>query len=80
MIMRAEPAIMPMIGEKLVERIKWWEWYTSIFGAEINNNPSPCNKEGGLTTIYEKSLGAIAKAGLAAIMRARSWTAVRSTR
>ncbi len=53
------------IGEKLVERIKWWEWYTSIFGADINNNPSVGNKEGGLTTIYEKSLGAVAKGGSA---------------
>ena len=51
------------VGEKLIERIKWWEWYTGIFGAEINNNPSPGNKDGGLTTIYEKSLGALAKAG-----------------
>ncbi|HEY7313266.1 MAG TPA: altronate dehydratase family protein [Gemmataceae bacterium] len=56
------------VGEKLVERIKWWEWYTSIFGAEINNNPSPGNKEGGLTTIYEKSLGAIAKGGSTALV------------
>jgi altronate hydrolase len=55
------------VGEKLVERIKWWEWYTGIFGAEINNNPSPGNKEGGLTTIYEKSLGAIAKGGSSAL-------------
>ena len=55
-------AVRREVGEKLVERIKWWEWYTGIFGAEINNNPSPGNKEGGLTTIYEKSLGAIAKA------------------
>ena len=53
------------IGEKLIERIKWWEWYTSIFGAEINNNPSVGNKDGGLTTIYEKSLGAVAKGGTA---------------
>jgi altronate hydrolase len=56
-------AVSKEVGEKLVERIKWWEWYTGIFGAEINNNPSVGNKEGGLTTIYEKSLGAIAKAG-----------------
>jgi altronate hydrolase len=56
------------VGEKLVERIKWWEWYTSIFGVEINNNPSVGNKEGGLTTIYEKSLGAIAKAGSTAMV------------
>jgi altronate hydrolase len=61
-------AVSRAVGEKLVERIKWWEWYTSIFGAEINNNPSPGNKEGGLTTIYEKSLGAIAKGGSTALV------------
>ncbi|MBI3823379.1 MAG: altronate dehydratase [Planctomycetes bacterium] len=61
-------AISREVGEKLVERIKWWEWYTGIFGAEINNNPSPGNKEGGLTTIYEKSLGAIAKGGSTAMV------------
>jgi len=61
-------AVTRAVGEKLVERIKWWEWYTGIFGAEINNNPSPGNKEGGLTTIYEKSLGAIAKGGSTAMV------------
>ena len=60
-------AINEQVGQKLVERIKWWEWYTGIFGAEINNNPSPGNKEGGLTTIFEKSLGAIAKGGSTAL-------------
>ena len=56
-------AVSRAVGEKLVERIKWWEWYTGVFGARIDNNPSPGNKAGGLTTIYEKSLGALAKAG-----------------
>lgn len=56
-------AVRRDVGEKLVARIKWWEWYAGVFGAEINNNPSPGNKQGGLTTIYEKSLGALAKAG-----------------
>ncbi|TWU14707.1 D-galactarate dehydratase [Symmachiella macrocystis] len=51
------------VGEKLIERVRWWEEYTAKFGVEINNNPSPGNKKGGLTTIYEKSLGAIAKGG-----------------
>jgi altronate hydrolase len=60
-------AVSKAVGEKLVERIKWWEWYTGVFGAEINNNPSVGNKEGGLTTIYEKSLGAIAKGGTTAL-------------
>jgi altronate hydrolase len=56
-------AVSRQVGEKLVERIRWWEWYTGVFGARIDNNPSPGNKAGGLTTIYEKSLGALAKAG-----------------
>src|SRR5262249_16096951 len=56
-------AVSKAVGEKLVELIKWWEWYTNIFGVEINNNPSVGNKEGGLTTVYEKSLAAFAKAG-----------------
>lgn len=53
----------PKIADQLIERIRWWEWYTGLFGCTPDNNPSPGNKEGGLTTIYEKSLGAIAKAG-----------------
>jgi altronate hydrolase len=57
----------PAIADKLIERIKWWEWYSGVFGATCDNNPSPGNKEGGLTTIYEKSLGAIAKAGSTAM-------------
>ena len=51
------------IGEKLVERIKWWEEHCARTGGEMNNNPSPGNKAGGLTTILEKSLGAVAKGG-----------------
>ena len=51
------------IGEKLAERIRWWEEYTARHNMEMNNNPSPGNKAGGLTTILEKSLGAAAKGG-----------------
>ncbi len=51
------------IGEKLVGIIKWWEDYTKRNNMEMNNNPSPGNKLGGLTTILEKSLGAAAKGG-----------------
>jgi len=56
-------AVNREVGEKLVDRIKWWEQYTAANGAEMNNNPSPGNKAGGLTTILEKSLGAAAKGG-----------------
>ena len=55
------------VGEKLLSRIRWWEDYTRKFGVVIDNNPSPGNKAGGLTTIYEKSLGAVAKAGSTAL-------------
>ncbi len=51
------------VGEKLIERIRWWEDYTLRNKGEMNNNPSPGNKAGGLTTILEKSLGAVAKGG-----------------
>ena len=51
------------VAEKLIDRIHWWENYTAKEDAEINNNPSPGNKAGGLTTILEKSLGAVAKGG-----------------
>ena len=56
-------AVNPAIAEKLIGRIHWWEHYTEINGGEMNNNPSPGNKAGGLTTILEKSLGAVAKGG-----------------
>ncbi|MDD5334087.1 MAG: altronate dehydratase family protein [Rhodoferax sp.] len=56
-------AVRREVGEKLIERIKWWEHYTHVNGGEMNNNPSPGNKAGGLTTILEKSLGAVAKGG-----------------
>ena len=56
-------AVNRAVGDKLVERIKWWEDYCVRNGGEMNNNPSPGNKAGGLTTILEKSLGAAAKGG-----------------
>ena len=56
-------AVSREVGEKLIERIHWWEQYTTQLGGKIDNNPSPGNKAGGLTTILEKSLGAVAKGG-----------------
>jgi arabinonate dehydratase len=56
-------AITREVGEKLVDIIHWWEDYTRRNQMEMNNNPSPGNKAGGLTTILEKSLGAVAKGG-----------------
>ncbi len=56
-------AVSREVGEKLVRQIRWWEAYTAREGAEIDNNPAPGNKAGGLTTIFEKSLGAVAKGG-----------------
>jgi altronate hydrolase len=56
-------AASPEVGRRLVERIRWWEEYTRLNGGSMDNNPSPGNKAGGLTTILEKSLGAAAKGG-----------------
>jgi altronate hydrolase len=53
----------PDVAERLIERIHWWEQYTARHRGSIDNNPQPGNKTGGLTTIIEKSLGAVSKAG-----------------
>ncbi|WP_444665805.1 UxaA family hydrolase [Cereibacter changlensis] len=58
-------AVTPEVGQKILDRIRWWEDYTARNGGEMDNNPSPGNKRGGLTTILEKSLGAVAKGGSA---------------
>jgi altronate hydrolase len=56
-------AVSREVGQKLVDLMKWWEDYTARNQGEMNHNPSPGNKAGGITTILEKSLGAAAKAG-----------------
>ena len=56
------------VSAKLRARLDWWERYTAIHGAAMDNNPSPGNKAGGLTTILEKSLGAVAKSGSSTLM------------
>jgi altronate hydrolase len=56
-------AVSREVGEKVVERIHWWEAYADREKGSIDNNPTPGNKAGGLTTILEKSLGAVAKSG-----------------
>lgn len=56
---RAEPEV----AAKLTARLDWWKTYVGATGASLDNNPSPGNKRGGLTTILEKSLGAVAKGG-----------------
>ncbi|WP_042300887.1 UxaA family hydrolase [Paraburkholderia kururiensis] len=56
-------AISREVGKKLITRVRWWEAYCARLNANMNNNPSAGNKAGGLTTILEKSLGAVAKGG-----------------
>jgi len=56
-------AASPEVAEQLMERIAWWEAYTAAEGGNMDNNPSPGNRAGGVTTIEEKSLGAVAKGG-----------------
>jgi len=61
-------AISREVGEQLVARIHWWEDYATREKGSIDNNPTPGNKAGGLTTIFEKSLGAVAKSGSTPLM------------
>lgn len=63
-----ERAVAPAVADKLMERIHWWEGYTKQHHGDMNNNPSPGNKAGGITTILEKSLGAVAKGGSTGLM------------
>ncbi|SMX31490.1 D-galactarate dehydratase [Octadecabacter ascidiaceicola] len=58
-------AVSTDVGQLLLDKITWWENYCAAHGAKMDNNPSPGNKRGGLTTILEKSLGAVAKGGQA---------------
>jgi altronate hydrolase len=55
------------VAQKLLDRLEWWKQYVGMYGAQLDNNPSVGNKAGGLTTIAEKSLGAVAKAGSTAL-------------
>jgi len=61
-------AVSREIGDKLIARIDWWKQHTSANNAVMDNNPTPGNKKGGLTTILEKSLGAAAKGGTTALV------------
>jgi len=61
--MLADRAVNGKVRDRLMERIAWWEQYTTSQGATLDGNPSPGNKEGGITTILEKSLGSVAKGG-----------------
>ncbi|MEP7282484.1 MAG: altronate dehydratase, partial [Rubrivivax sp.] len=61
-------AVSGAVADKLLARIAWWESYTQRHGMQMDNNPSAGNKAGGLTTILEKSLGAIAKSGTTALV------------
>ncbi|TVQ02219.1 MAG: altronate dehydratase [Planctomycetaceae bacterium] len=55
------------VADRLLERIEWWKGHVAMYGGTIDNNPSIGNKAGGLTTITEKSLGAVSKSGSTAL-------------
>jgi altronate hydrolase len=57
----------PVVANRLLDRIEWWKRHVEMYGMTIDNNPSSGNKEGGLTTITEKSLGAVSKSGSTAL-------------
>jgi altronate hydrolase len=60
-------SITPLVAQAMLDRVQWWVDYMALFNQRVDVNPSVGNKKGGLTTIYEKSLGAIAKGGTTAL-------------
>jgi altronate dehydratase len=62
-------AVSREVADALLARVRWWEEHARLHGASLDNNPSAGNKDGGLTTIFEKSLGAVAKGGQAPLTR-----------
>ena len=60
-------AIDEGVAKKLLDRYKWWEWYCRGIEA-MDNNPAPGNKAGGITTVFEKSLGGVTKGGTTPMM------------
>ena len=63
-----ERAVSAGVAQTLIEKLDWWEDYAARDGVTLDNNPSPGNIAGGITTIIEKSLGAVAKAGTSALV------------
>ncbi len=59
----AARAVRPEVADRLLGVMDRWDAYTAMHGATVDNNPAPGNKEGGITTIYEKALGAVMKGG-----------------
>ncbi len=61
-------AVSTAVRDRLLAKVRWWEDHARQFEMELDNNPTPGNKAGGITTIYEKSLGAVAKGGNTPLM------------
>ncbi|WP_433410187.1 UxaA family hydrolase [Saccharomonospora azurea] len=66
-------AVRTEVADALLDRVAWWERYTREHGTTLDGNPSPGNKEGGITTILEKSLGAVAKSGHSPLTAVRDY-------
>lgn len=73
-------AATPTVAEALLNRVHWWEDYVARNQGSMDNNPSPGNKAGGLTTILEKSLGAVAKAGTTGLMAVNKYAELITTK
>jgi altronate hydrolase len=58
----------PAVAKKLLDRVAWWQKHLQMHGVDASSNPSPGNISGGITTIVEKSLGAVAKSGTSPLM------------
>jgi len=58
----------PSVGQALINEMKWYDEYLSKGDVDRSANPTPGNKNGGLSNIVEKALGSVAKSGTSPIV------------
>jgi altronate dehydratase large subunit len=64
----AKRARTPEMGNQVLDAVAWWERKAMVSGEDIRKaNPAPGNIAGGITTLEEKSLGCIYKAGTSSL-------------
>jgi altronate hydrolase len=76
----ARRAVEPQVGQKLLDKIHWWEQYVEAQGTAFENNRGPGNQAGGLSNICEKSLGGVAKSGSTPLMAVYDYAQAIETR
>lgn len=68
----AERCVSEEVGKKLAAEMRWYDRYLEEGDVDRSANPTPGNKQGGLSNIVEKAMGSIAKSGTSPIVEVLS--------